>query len=130
MVFLGYQKIKEKNNLPGLNKFARYEKRFSDGRLAIIDMMATDTDVNSPDNLFLFLKKAIEEYEIISYNGHSGQANLDLDAMNKRLASIGSQKIKFNQKYQIIFFNGCSTYSYYNKKYFKAKKGVKTLKRF
>jgi hypothetical protein len=126
---LGYNHLKNKENLPGLNKFASFEKELPDGRLAIIDMIATDTDINSPDATFpLFWKKAMEDYEIISYNGHSGLgANLDMDSMNVRLEEVDTPKIKFNKTYQIIFFNGCSTYSYYNKKYFKAKGGSKNL---
>ncbi len=126
---LGYHKIKKKKNLPGLNNFARYEKKLKGNKVAILDMLITDTDIASPDATFpLFWKKSIEEYEVISYNGHSGLgANLDLDGMNIRLKEVNVPKLQFKKNYQIIFFNGCSTYSYYNKKYFKAKGGSKNL---
>ena len=126
---LGYEKIKGKKDLPGLNNFARFEKRLKGNKIATLDMVITDTDISSPDATFpLFWKKAIEDYEIISYNGHSGLgANLDLDGMNIRLKEVNASKLQFKKNYQIIFFNGCSTYSYYNRKYFKAKGGSQNL---
>ena len=57
---LGYHKIKKKKNLPGLNNFARYEKKLKGNKVAILDMLITDTDIASPDATFpLFWKKSI-----------------------------------------------------------------------
>ena len=37
------------------------------------------------------------------------------------------ENIRKKKDYQIIYFNGCSTYGYYNRQYFKKKKGSKHL---
>jgi hypothetical protein len=86
-----------------------------------------DSSVDSPDQTFSLLwKKAIEEYEIINYAGHSGLGgNLDIESINDNLRGAGREPIRFKKNpYQIYFFNGCSTYAYFNRKYFRAKGGT------
>lgn len=76
-------------------------------------------------------KNAIENSSIMLYNGHSGLGgNLHLEylsyAINKKINPKPG-------KYQIYYFNSCSSYPYYNKMYFTPKasandpKGTKSL---
>ncbi|MCE3013072.1 MAG: hypothetical protein LW878_08390 [Proteobacteria bacterium] len=79
----------------------------------------TDTDLGASDKLFhREIVKAFREDDIIAYDGHSGLGgNLDLNLL---------PQFKFNSNYQIFFFNGCSSYPYFNAKYFAAKPGGKS----
>lgn len=66
-----------------------------------------------------FYKDAIENASIMMYEGHSGLGgHLDLDSIEE---DLGVQ-IKFNTKrYQIFFFDSCTSYRYYNAAYFERK---------
>ncbi len=66
-----------------------------------------------------FYKDAIENASIMMYEGHSGLGgHLDLDSIEE---DLGVQ-IKFNTKrYQIFFFDSCTSYRYYNTAYFERK---------
>lgn len=70
-----------------------------------------------------FFKDAIETASIMLYGGHSGLGgHLDLDSIEDDLGV----KIKFNTKrYQIFFFDSCTSYRYYNNMYFDRKKTSK-----
>jgi hypothetical protein len=78
-----------------------------------------------------FYKDALENSSIMIYGGHSGLGgHLDLDSIE---ANLG-EAIKFNpKKYQILFFDSCTSYKYYNTAYFDRKvtakdpKGSKSL---
>jgi hypothetical protein len=78
-----------------------------------------------------FYKDAMENSSIMIYSGHSGLGgHLDLDSVE---ANLG-ETIKFNTKrYQIFFFDSCTSYKYYNQMYFERKvtakdpKGTKKL---
>lgn len=77
-----------------------------------------------------FYKDALENGSIMMYEGHSGLGgHLDLDSIE---ASLG-ETIKFNKRYQIYFFDSCTSYKYYNTAYFERKmtaadpKGTKKL---
>ncbi len=78
-----------------------------------------------------FYKDAIENASVMIYGGHSGLGgHLDLDSIE---SSLGAQ-IKFNTtRYQIFFFDSCTSYKYYNQMYFERKmtaqdpKGTKKL---
>lgn len=65
------------------------------------------------------LKDAFEKTAVIVYDGHSGLGgHLDLDSIEMNLG----EKINFpNNRYQILFFNSCSSYPYYNTQYFARK---------
>jgi hypothetical protein len=67
-----------------------------------------------------FYKYAIENASIFIYEGHSGLGgHLNLDSIE---ADLGTT-IKFNTKrYQIFFFDSCTSYRYYNSMYFDRKK--------
>lgn len=78
-----------------------------------------------------FYKDALENASIMLYGGHSGLGgHLDLDSIEYNLG----ESINFNpNKYQIYFFDSCTSYKYYNTMYFERKattedpKGTKSL---
>jgi hypothetical protein len=77
-----------------------------------------------------FFKDALENQAIMMYDGHSGLGgHLDLDSIEEE---IGELKPNPN-RYQIYYFNSCTSYSYYNTMYFGPKasaqdpKGTKNL---
>jgi len=78
-----------------------------------------------------FYKDALENSSIMIYGGHSGLGgHLDLDSIEQNLG----ETINFNKnKYQIYFFDSCTSYKYYNRMYFDRKvsekdpKGTKKL---
>lgn len=72
------------------------------------------------------LKDALENSSIMIYDGHSGLGgHLDLASIEE----TEGFKIKPNKnRYQIYFFNSCSSYSYYNTMFFERKKTAKDPK--
>ena len=79
----------------------------------------TDLDRSKKVTFAKFLKRAIEESDVVIYEGHSGLGvNLDLETVERQLLlsrdSKISERIEFQrQKRQIFFFDSCSSYSYY-----------------
>lgn len=67
-----------------------------------------------------FLKDAVAHSAVLIYDGHSGSGrNLNLPAIEK----ARGLKIRAPQnRYQIFYLNGCSSYSYYTELYFGLKK--------
>jgi hypothetical protein len=72
-----------------------------------------------------FYKDALKNSSVVIYAGHSGLGEyLDLNNIEKHRG----YKFEFNpNKYQIYFFNGCTSYPYYNSQFFKRKNGTKNL---
>lgn len=90
-----------------------------------VTVLLADTDIMSKDHTFYHhWKDALANADIIYYDGHSGLGgNLDL----ANFEGI-KEEIKMNkEKYQIIFFNGCSSYPYFKGMYHRAKEGTKFL---
>jgi hypothetical protein len=79
----------------------------------------TDVDGGSKVTFAKFLKQALEESDVVIYEGHSGMgANLDLKTIEQRLLLSHDphtgDHIEFNRtKHQIYLFDACSSYSYY-----------------
>lgn len=73
-----------------------------------------------------FYKDALENASIMLYGGHSGLGgHLDLDSIEYNLG----EKIKLDpNKYQIYFFDSCTSYKYYNTMYFERKATTKDPK--
>ena len=131
---LGYE-LKEKTDafrensigskIKGINFFRLYEKKVQTklGKtiLSQVELLLSDTDINSKDETFHHhYVGALEEADLIAYDGHSGLGTyLNLDWL-----PAFSFKPK---KYQIIYFNGCSSYPYYNGNYFAAKGGTRYM---
>jgi hypothetical protein len=104
----------------GKNQLAKFEG-FTKTQLGTeqkieLTLLLADTEVDSDDPTFhKEIKKAFEEADVIGYDGHSGLGgNLDLNNL---------PTINFTRDYQIYFFNGCSSYPYFNRQYFAAKPG-------
>lgn len=66
-----------------------------------------------------FYKDAIENASVMIYGGHSGLGgHLDLATIEENLGT----PINFNHdRYQIFFFDSCTSYKYYNQNYFERK---------
>jgi len=83
------------------------------------------------DPFHYFFKRSIEQDAVMVYDGHSGLGDhLEIPQMEEK------HGFKFKipkDRYQIYFFNSCSSYSYYNKSYFAPKatdadpRGIKNL---
>jgi len=73
-----------------------------------------------------FYKDALENASVMIYGGHSGLGgHLDLDSIEYGLG----EPIKFNKnRYQILFFDSCTSYKYYNQMYFERKVSAKDPK--
>lgn len=66
-----------------------------------------------------FFKDALENQSILMYDGHSGLgAHLDLPSIEQEIGYLKPNK----NRYQIYFFNSCTSYSYYNTMYFNRKR--------
>ncbi len=109
----------------GINFLQTWESTISSGGRELpvrVQVMLADTDINSKDSTFHnYWDDALENSDILYYDGHSGLGgNLDLSRL--------PGKIKWNKElYQIIFFNGCSSYPYFNGSYLNAKGGSQYL---
>lgn len=67
-----------------------------------------------------YFKEALENGSVMLYDGHSGLGgNLDL----AEIQNLRDFKIKLNKnRYQMYFFNSCTSYTYYNALYFQKKR--------
>jgi hypothetical protein len=73
----------------------------------------------SPKDFHHTFKHALENDSVVIYAGHSGLGgNLRLTSIEKENGFTIRPKL---DQYQIYLFNGCSTYTYYNKQYFERK---------
>ncbi|OGQ18627.1 MAG: hypothetical protein A3B70_06445 [Deltaproteobacteria bacterium RIFCSPHIGHO2_02_FULL_40_11] len=111
----------------GLNFLTRLQKQVPSELGTTIDLkiqiLLADTSIDAKDATFHhYIKPAFESADIVLYDGHSGLGgNLDLTSQE-------FQDIQFTpNKYQIYFFNGCSTYPYFNGSFFNKKGGRKNL---
>eukprot|EP00051_Salpingoeca_urceolata_P029759 m.490944 g.490944 ORF g.490944 m.490944 type:complete len:495 (+) comp28883_c0_seq1:54-1538(+) len=79
--------------------------------------LVVDTYLLDP-NSEKFVAKAVsgmEESDVFVYDGHSGLGgHLDIGRLEN---NIGRDLRLPKDKYQVYFFNGCSTFSYYNAEY-------------
>lgn len=109
----------------GINFLRLYEKELktANGKKVNVrvKILLSDTQINSKDKTFHnHVTRGLEEADILIYDGHSGLGgNLHLDY----LPPVNLVK----NKYQIYFFNGCSSYPYFNGMFFNAKGGSKYL---
>lgn len=75
-----------------------------------------------------FLRDSLERSSILIYDGHSGLGgNLDLDSIAE---STGFRMQPAKGRYQIFFFNSCTSYTYYNALYFQKKRNGRRGKNF
>jgi hypothetical protein len=86
-----------------------------------VEVFLGHTDAGSDDDTFRrYFAKALETSSIVVYDGHSGLGgNLSLETLSP---------VRFDRNlYQIMMFNGCSSYPYFNGDYFRAKGGSRNL---
>jgi hypothetical protein len=108
----------------GINFLHNYEKtirRRGQDLVIRVQLMLADTAIESRDDTFhRYLLPALRDADILVYDGHSGLGgNLDLAQL---------PKFRFNRKkYQVFFFNGCSSYPYFNGTFMHAKGGSENL---
>ncbi len=81
---------------------------------------ATGADENSRP-FHYFLRKSLQDSAVLIYNGHSGLGgHLDLTEI---VRLRGFKKMELNpEAYQIFFFNSCTSYTYYNSRFFQKKR--------
>jgi hypothetical protein len=113
-----------------LNGTSPYVETIQKGKL-IYRLFFGPTGIDEDSLAFhWFYKDALENASIFMYEGHSGLgANLNLESIESSL----NEKITLSNRYQIYFFNSCTSYRYYNDNYFNRKisaldpKGTKKL---
>lgn len=99
------------------------EKSYTSGpaKKVKVRMFFGGSGINEDSSAFhYFLKDSLERDAMMIYAGHSGLGgHLDLDS----IARTEKFKFQFNKdKYQIYYFNSCTSYSYYNRQYFARKR--------
>jgi hypothetical protein len=68
-----------------------------------------------------FFKDALENQAVMMYDGHSGLGgHLDLESIEEEIGALRPNQ----NRYQIYYFNSCTSYSYYNTMYFDRKKSA------
>jgi len=104
----------------GVNNRARFEgevvNQFGETMKLELTLLLSETESDNSDPTFhQHLVDAYQNADLVAYDGHSGLGgNLDLNNL---------PVFTFNRNYQIFFFNGCSSYPYFNVNYFNSKPG-------
>lgn len=108
-------------SLPYVEDFEKVYPSGSRYKKMKLRMFFGETGIDERSTAFHYLfKDALESASLMIYTGHSGLGgHLDLDTITR----INRFKVNFNpNKYQIYFFNSCTSYTYYNTMYFKPKR--------
>ncbi len=86
-----------------------------------IKLLLSNTELAEDEQTFhLNYTEALVKSDVVIYDGHSGLgANLNFN----NLPEFNFKK----NKYQVFYFNGCSSYPYYNGEYFDKKGGTEYL---
>ena len=115
-----YQLIRDKKALSESFTLERLTKSTPKGTIEIL-MYFGASGIDEKSRAFHFLyKRALEKSAVMLYNGHSGLGG-HLDIRNiEELQGIDISLPR--NRYQIYYFNSCSSYSYYNLEYFKRKR--------
>ncbi len=104
----------------GVNNRARFEGEVQTQlgqtlKLELTLLLAETESDNSDPTFHTHLLEAYQNSDLVAYDGHSGLGgNLDLNNL---------PVFSFKRNYQIFFFNGCSSYPYFNQNYFASKPG-------
>jgi hypothetical protein len=113
-------KVTEERNFKQINYLTILQKEVRN-QLGVkqnveITLLLSDASLGISDKTFeQYFKTALMKSHIVAYDGHSGLGgNLDINRFSiNKLPSF----------YQIYFFNGCSSYPYFNQNYFSRKPG-------
>lgn len=119
---LGFKSIMR---APGAIYFEEhFEKKYSSNRSGVKSLLIKayfgPTGISEDSEGFhRLLQQSLEGDALMIYDGHSGLGgHLDLESIEMSLRD----KIKMPlERYQILFFNSCSSYPYYNTQYFARK---------
>jgi hypothetical protein len=108
----------EEKNFKTINYLSTFEKTIRNQlgfeQKVIITLLLSDSSSESKDRTFVSVfSEALKNSQLVAYDGHSGLGgNLDFERFTlEKLPSF----------YQIFFFNGCSSYPYFNNMYFSKK---------
>ena len=109
------------NPLPYVEEF-NFRYKGDRARDLTVRMVFTTIDIDHQSNRFhYFLQDATSHSAVMIYDGHSGLGgNIDLQAIREAVQT----KIQFRlpkTRYQIFFFNSCTSYAYYNDMFFAKK---------
>lgn len=108
--------------LPRVEEFEKDYPASSKYKKVKVRLFYGASGINEQSTAFHYLfKDSLENDSMMIYAGHSGLGgHLDLNSINQ----IQRFSIKPNKsKYQLYYFNSCSSYSYYNTMYFSKKRG-------
>lgn len=106
--------------LPFVEEFVKRTPRAT----LVIRAFFGPTGINEDSRAFhYFFKDAIENASVMIYDGHSGLGgHLDLPSIEDE----NGFRVRPNpNRYQIYFFNSCSSYSYYNSMFFGRKRSTR-----
>jgi hypothetical protein len=113
----------DSESLPTVEVFTKtYSKvRGRNIKKVLVTMFFGATGADEDSSAFhYFYKRAIENSAMMIYAGHSGLGgHLDLASIEE----MRGFEINFNKaRYQLFYFNSCTSYTYYNTMYFSHKK--------
>lgn len=121
---LGFRRTKPKQTRPLSRLTEDFEKDVSAGGRAArirVRLYFGDTRYQSPTSraFYAAIRPALENDAVVIYSGHSGLGqNMSLT----RIARATGKPIRLDpSRYQLIFFDSCSSYEYFNEEYFRAK---------
>lgn len=110
-------------------RFNAYVEQFvknvenSDGEIKkiVVDIFFGPSGIDEDSTAFhYYFKHALEQSAVMMYDGHSGLGgHLDLQSIQE---TEGFTINPAKNKYQIYFFNSCTSYTYYNTMFFDRKK--------
>lgn len=96
-----------------------FQKQAPSGVIMRVRLFFGPTDTYSAEGFFKFYQQALQQASLLVYAGHSGLGEyLDLPTLQRQ---SGLSFAMPRDRYQVLFFNGCSSYPYYNQQYLKLK---------
>ena len=101
---------------------ADYELQTPKGRI-VITLFFGPSGIDERSRAFhYFFKDAVENSSVLIYDGHSGLGgHLDLKSIEE---TEGFKLKPHPDRYQILFFNSCTSYTYYNSMFFDRKRSA------
>lgn len=103
----------------GINHLQTYQKQLTNAfgvqQTITLNLILADSETDANGTFTKRFKWALENSQIVAYDGHSG--------LGGYLDIVRFPRLRLPNFYQIFFFNGCSSYPYYNSMYFASKSG-------
>lgn len=127
LIFQGFepQQISEKEKgrwIPNSDSEFTLEQfsKVSGNQRLVVNLFFGESGINEKSQAFHYAyRTGIRDASILIYDGHSGLGgHLDL----QEIAKLRGFRFQFpKEKYQIFFFNSCTSYTYYNARYLQRK---------